>query len=64
MMSRKTHRILIRFSVALGFMLLLGACDIMPDSGGGIPAGFWSSSDELVTFVQDFAREAMAALLY
>lgn len=50
--------------MALGFMLLLGGCVFTPDAGGGMLAGFSLGSDELATFVQEFAREALAALLY
>lgn len=63
-MSRKVHKVLISFSMALGFMLLLGGCDITPAAGGGMAAGLSFASDELATFVQEFAREALAALLY
>jgi len=63
-MSRKAHGVLIRVSVALGFMLLWGGCDFAPDAGGGMPAGLSSASDELATFVQELAREALAAWLY
>lgn len=63
-MSRKVHRVLIHFSMVLGFMLLSSGCDFTPDAGGGMPAGLSSASDELTTFVQEFAREALAALLF
>jgi len=63
-MNRKAHRTLIRFSMALGFMLLLGGCDLTPNAGGGMLTGLSSASDELATFVREFAREALAALLY
>jgi hypothetical protein len=63
-MSRKAHRVLIGFSMALGFMLLLSGCDLTPNAGGDMLAVLSSASDELATFVQEFTREALAAFLY
>jgi hypothetical protein len=64
MMSRHVHRVLIRFLMATCFVPLTGGCDFTADPGGSLPAGLSCVSDGLVTFLQEFAREALAAFLY
>ncbi len=56
------HRFLIRVCVAFGWILLMAGCDVATTPVS--PVDLSTSSADLTTFIQQFAREAIAAFLF
>lgn len=60
-MAKTLHRYLVRVLVAAGWLMLMTGCDVATNPA--LPIDSSTQSTDLATFIQQFAREALAAFL-
>lgn len=59
--AKNSHRFLIRVCVASGCLLSMAGCDVA--ASPALPVDLSTPSADLAMFIQQFAREALAAFL-